>query len=108
MCFSWSEESKAYRLYDPISLKIIVIKDVVFEEDNIWDWNKKHNEVILAYLKYGDDNSESDASANFGDPTETNEHNNSEESRNDGSNGANGGYSTHLSAVSSLASRNQR
>ena len=29
-----SEESKAYRLYDPISQKIIISRDVVFEEDN--------------------------------------------------------------------------
>ena len=28
-----SEESKAYRLYDPISQKIIISRDVVFEED---------------------------------------------------------------------------
>jgi hypothetical protein len=33
-----SEESKAYRLYDPISHKIIVSRDVVFEEDKSWDW----------------------------------------------------------------------
>ena len=38
---------KAYRLYDSVSNKIIVSKDVVFEEDNNWDWGKSHKEVTL-------------------------------------------------------------
>ena len=33
-----SEESKAYRLYDPIANKIVISRDVVFEEDKSWDW----------------------------------------------------------------------
>jgi len=32
-----SEESKAYRLYDPTSKKIIIIRDIIFEEDMNWD-----------------------------------------------------------------------
>ena len=32
-----SEESKAYRLYDPVSKKIVVSRDVVFEEDKCWN-----------------------------------------------------------------------
>ena len=32
-----SEESKAYRLYDPISHKIIVKRDAIFEEKNGWE-----------------------------------------------------------------------
>jgi hypothetical protein len=40
-----SEESKAYRLFNPTSNKIIVSRDVVFEEDQqrCWDDNHKHN-----------------------------------------------------------------
>lgn len=34
-----SEESKAYRLYDPETKKVIVSRDVIFEEDAKWDWN---------------------------------------------------------------------
>ena len=45
-----SEESKAYRLYDPVSQKIIGSKDVKFEEENSWDWNKSHEEAIIADL----------------------------------------------------------
>ena len=34
-----SGESKAYRLYDPVMKKIIVNRDVIFEEDEKWNWN---------------------------------------------------------------------
>jgi hypothetical protein len=36
-----SEESKAYKLYNPIEKKIIVSRDVVFEEDKGWNWHGK-------------------------------------------------------------------
>jgi hypothetical protein len=32
-----SEESKAYKLYDPITKKIIISRDVVFEESKGWE-----------------------------------------------------------------------
>ncbi|KZV06587.1 hypothetical protein F511_45933 [Dorcoceras hygrometricum] len=32
-----SDESKAYRLFDPFSKKIIISRDVVFEEEKSWD-----------------------------------------------------------------------
>jgi hypothetical protein len=35
-----SEESKAYKLYDPVDKKIIISRDVVFEESKAWEWNK--------------------------------------------------------------------
>ncbi|RVX12019.1 Retrovirus-related Pol polyprotein from transposon TNT 1-94 [Vitis vinifera] len=53
-----SEESKAYRLYDPISQKIIISRDVVFEEDKNWDWDKKYEEAIVCDLEWGDDGKE--------------------------------------------------
>ncbi|MCI41411.1 copia-type polyprotein, partial [Trifolium medium] len=37
-----SEESKAYKLYDPIERKIIVSRDVIFEETKGWNWDKKN------------------------------------------------------------------
>ena len=49
-----SEESKAYRLYDPVSRKIIVSRDVVFEEDKSWEWDKRHEGEILADLEWSD------------------------------------------------------
>ena len=35
----YSEESKAYRLYNPISKKLIISKDVKFEEEDSWHEN---------------------------------------------------------------------
>lgn len=37
-----SEESKAYRMYNPISKKIMVSRDVVFEETENWDWGRNN------------------------------------------------------------------
>ena len=49
-----SEESKAYRLYDPISQRIITSRDVVFKEDMNWEWDKKYEESIVCDLEWGD------------------------------------------------------
>lgn len=40
-----SDESKAWRLYDPATKKIEVSKDVVFEEEKGWDWKKTDEEI---------------------------------------------------------------
>lgn len=40
-----SEESKAYRLYDPTAKKVIVSRDVVFEEDESWNWGRNDKDV---------------------------------------------------------------
>ena len=45
-----SEESKAYRPYDPTSQRIIINRDVVFEEDKSWDWDKTYEESIMCDL----------------------------------------------------------
>ncbi|CAL9003641.1 unnamed protein product [Prunus brigantina] len=47
-----SEESKAYRLFNPLSNKIIVSRDVVFEEDQQWNWDDGHKQAILAELEW--------------------------------------------------------
>jgi hypothetical protein len=43
-----SEESKAYKLYDPVNKKIIVSRDGVFEESKGWMWNEKSNTEVIA------------------------------------------------------------
>ena len=68
-----SEESKAYRLYDPISHKIIVSRDVVFEEDKSWDWNKRHEENIKENLDWEDEQDESASAASAENDTSINE-----------------------------------
>ncbi|TXG53600.1 hypothetical protein EZV62_018856 [Acer yangbiense] len=47
-----SEELNVYRLYDPVSRKIIVSRDVVFEEDRSWDWDEDYKEAITADLEW--------------------------------------------------------
>jgi len=53
-----SEEAKAYRLYYPISKRIIISKDVVFEENERWVWDKKYQKDIACDLEWGDDEKE--------------------------------------------------
>lgn len=44
-----SKESKAYRLYDPASKKIIISIDVKFDENKGWDWESKGEEGKIAW-----------------------------------------------------------
>jgi hypothetical protein len=46
-----SKESKAYRLYDPLSQKIIISRDVIFKEEDSWPWSKDHAAAIHASLE---------------------------------------------------------
>jgi hypothetical protein len=39
-----SEESKAYKLYDPAKRKIVISKDVRFDEGKQWNWDSKEIE----------------------------------------------------------------
>lgn len=57
MCvfFGISDESKAYKLFDPISKKIIVSRDVVFEEERSWDWGRTDEERKVDVLVCGDE-----------------------------------------------------
>lgn len=34
-----SEESKGYRLLDPVAKRVVVSRDVIFEEEKQWDWD---------------------------------------------------------------------
>jgi len=40
VCFlGISESSKAYKLFNLVTKKVVVSRDVSFEEENTWDWN---------------------------------------------------------------------
>ncbi|GJW31679.1 retrovirus-related pol polyprotein from transposon TNT 1-94 [Tanacetum coccineum] len=56
-----SEESKAYRLYDLVSKRIIVSRDVVFDKEASWDWEKSHKESVLMNLAWGENETLPDA-----------------------------------------------
>jgi hypothetical protein len=59
-----SDESKAYRLFDPVSKKIIVSRDVVFEETKGWNWDMSREEIISDVLEWGDPEEETDGAQN--------------------------------------------
>ena len=42
--FGVSDESKAYRLFDPVNRNIIISKDVIFEEQKNWNWEQNEGE----------------------------------------------------------------
>lgn len=50
-----SEESKVYRLYNPISKRIAISRDVIFEEKKQWNWDKSFEKQILVDLEWGND-----------------------------------------------------
>lgn len=49
-----NEESKDYRLYDSVAKKIVIDKDVVFEENKSWEWDKSYNDQVLVDLERGE------------------------------------------------------
>ncbi|KAL0844254.1 hypothetical protein Bca101_017500 [Brassica carinata] len=51
----FSEESKGYRLYNPETKKIIVSKDVVFEETKGWNWEETQDQSDVELTWSSDD-----------------------------------------------------
>lgn len=43
---------KAYRLFDPVSQKIVVSRDVIFEEDRGWEWDNNHHKAAMEDLEW--------------------------------------------------------
>lgn len=53
--FGMSAESKGYRLYDPLCKKVIVSRDVVFEEEKKWNLDESYAELIKLDLEWGNE-----------------------------------------------------
>lgn len=70
-----SEESKAYRLYDPISKTVVTSRDVIFEEEEKWDWSadEKGLSDVLDWGEEEDQNRE-DAAEEIEEEVEIEEH----------------------------------
>ena len=49
-----SNESKGYKLFDPIAKKILVSKDVIFEEEEKWNWDEDTVQNPVGELEWGD------------------------------------------------------
>ncbi|CAL2272145.1 unnamed protein product [Prunus armeniaca] len=50
-----NKESKAYKLYGPITHKVIISRDVLFDEEKTWDWNSNEKMSISVDLNEGDE-----------------------------------------------------
>ncbi|KAJ8616030.1 hypothetical protein MRB53_035402 [Persea americana] len=46
-----STQSKAYRLYNPESKKILTRRDVIFDESMSWNWREKDNQEHLQHVQ---------------------------------------------------------
>lgn len=71
----YSEESKAYRLYNPKTKKMMTSRDVVFEETKEWDWNEDQDHLTEGSLTWNGDDvdwEESDEEDNNGEVEDNN------------------------------------
>jgi hypothetical protein len=57
-----SDESKGYRLFDPKTKRVVVSKDVIFEEEKNWDWGLNYKEQIDSDFVWSNDELSSDES----------------------------------------------
>ena len=51
MLLGVSEELKGYRLFDPVAKRVVVSRDVIFEEEKQWDWDVSYEIQIVVNLE---------------------------------------------------------
>lgn len=60
--------TKAYRLYNPTSRKILVSRDVIFDEEKSWKWNRNKEEIcepgLITFRITGDDDTDNTSEEN--------------------------------------------
>ena len=49
-----SEESKAYKLYNPVTKKLIISRDVVFRENDFWPWDSPKEMPKTKFVPVGE------------------------------------------------------
>ena len=55
-----SEESKGYKLFDPVAKRVVVSINVIFEEEKQWDWDVSYEKKIVVDLEWGDGDGENE------------------------------------------------
>lgn len=50
----YNEESKGYKMINPTTKKVIISRDVVFEEEESWDWGRTEEEARNDILDWGE------------------------------------------------------
>jgi hypothetical protein len=68
MFLGYEPGSKAYRLYDPVAKRVVVSRDMVFDEGTTWDWSSDAeptvaSEIVVEHWEYGGATSEPTAHA---------------------------------------------
>ncbi|GKU99221.1 hypothetical protein SLEP1_g12096 [Rubroshorea leprosula] len=53
--FGVSDQSKTYKLYNPLTKKVIISHDVVFDEASTWSWTEKFGQQIPENFENGKD-----------------------------------------------------
>jgi len=54
----YSSNVKGYRIYQPLNKKLIISRDVNFDEDAVWNWNDKERIEAEKEIDVSDDKSE--------------------------------------------------
>ena len=67
-----SKESKAYKLFDPITKKITISRDVKFEENACWKWEQSKGEVQSDVLDWEDKNSDANKELELEEDSDSN------------------------------------
>ena len=55
-----SKESKGYRLFDLVAKRVVMSRDVIFEEEKQWDWDVSYEKQIVVDLEWGDGDGENE------------------------------------------------
>lgn len=67
-----SKESKAYKLFDPITKKITINRDVKFEENACWKWEQSKGEAQSDVLDWEDKNSDANKELELEEDSDSN------------------------------------
>ncbi|GKD23282.1 retrovirus-related pol polyprotein from transposon TNT 1-94, partial [Tanacetum coccineum] len=105
--FGVSEEAKAYRLYDPTTKRIIVSKDVVFEEEVSWNWSQE-SEINPSDLEWEDNVEQKDDEVGAGSSEIANEPLNDSTGPNNSAGSSSGNESRPSSVNPVRATTNER
>jgi len=54
----YSSNVKGYRIYQPLKKKLIINRDVNFDEDTVWNWNDEERIEAEKEIDVSDDKSE--------------------------------------------------